>query len=106
MIEENIIFKVTGEGTYEEFNYTPTYIRKKYISKKIEETKLFKYLGPSRIDGLDMYGLKPLLLRRMKIDKILKKDGVGEDLENIMFQIRNDIDMIRPVEDYFKNNII
>ena len=90
----NIVFKVSAQSNYIKFTYEPTYKRKKRICDLIDESNMFKSLGKSRIDGNEMYELKQLTIRRIKIDKIFKNIDLSKRFEELMNKIKDDIEFI------------
>ena len=94
IINDHIVFKVTGNSNYIKFTYEPTYKRKKRICDLIDESKLFEPLGKSRIDGNEIYSLNLLTIRKIKIDKINKKYDLYNRLNKLLDDIKDDIEYI------------
>jgi len=91
---DHIVFKVSGRSNYDKFTFEPSYKRRKVICDLIDDSNLFEPLGKSRIDGYNMYSLKLLTLRRIKIDKINKKYDLSIRLNELMSKIKDDIEFI------------
>lgn len=85
-----MIIKVT---CYNNTNF-PLDDKKREICQLIEDSKLFIYVGKSRIDGNNMYKLKDIS-RLIKINKLYKKDNrLSDKLDNLLFIIDNYISYI------------
>jgi hypothetical protein len=86
----NIAFKVNDKNKIE-------------ICEKIENTKLFNYIGKSRIDGSPMYTLNIKNVDRLaKIQKIKGEVVIYDKIHLLLNKISEDISYISTLDDYIK----
>jgi hypothetical protein len=92
---ELIIIKVHGRGGKVEF---PLEKRIERIRKLIDDTRLFDYIGESRIDGYSIFRLKSEIIRFGKLQKVRKiYPTVLDNLNELLDKIEDDIERISTI---------